>query len=167
MDLGLFAEGTVQGGRHPEGADIEEIYGMQEPTDNYLAGYFDVVNLVVTRTRRVPFFVPLGLNGSFRIQQSPENTEKDGKPKPTAAGIRSLIRCILGLKPDVWIEAKLGLPFGEEDVTVSVGSDWRDNKDGSNAFFMRRLLALLPPAAWGDYGRRLASETPVELISPS
>lgn len=156
--IAFFPEGSVQGGRHPKGSSLEDIYGMHEPGNNNLIDFFQLMGRV---TSRKPFFVPVGLNGSYRIMQS----EEGGKPKLTPKGKWSLIAAALGIPIGVLsIKANLLMPFTEEEIIRDLGSDWLKDSTAFNRYAMRRLLPGIPTIAGGVY-RESFDETvrPIEV----
>lgn len=154
-----FPEGSVQGGRHPKGSSLEDIYGMQEPGNNNLIDFFQLMGKVK------PFFVPVGLHGSYRIMQS----EEGGKPKLTPKGKWSLIAAALGIPIGVLnIKANLLMPLTEEEIIRDLGSDWLKDSTVFNGYAMRRLLPGIPTIAGGVY-RESFDETvrPIEVSAAS
>lgn len=142
----FFPEGSVQGGRHPRGANREDIYGMQEPSNNNLIDFFQLIGRI---TSRRPFFMPVGLHGSFQIMQS----EEGDKPQLTPRGKWSLIAAALGIPIGVLnIKANLLMPFTEEEIIQDLDSDWLKDGPVFNRYAMRRLLPGIPSVARGVYG---------------
>lgn len=159
--IAFFPEGSVQGGRHPKGKDIENIYGMQKLGNNNLIDFFQLIKAI----SRKPFFVPVGLHGSYRIMQS----EEGGKPKLTPRGKWSLIAAALGIPIGVLsIKANLLMPFTEEEITAERGSDWLQDGSAFNEYAMRKLLSGIPTIAGGVY-RGSFDETvqPIEVLTAS
>lgn len=149
--IGSFPEASVQGGRHPEGATIEEIYGMQEVVDSGLIDLIKLAKKVLGSEGKRPFFVPLGLHGSFRFMDCPEA----GKPKPTLNGWAALIKGIVGLPVGMKIQASLVMPFGEDQLIQGIGIDWSEKTLDSNRYLMEQVAQAIPYVARGIYGRHL------------
>lgn len=161
--IAFFPEGTVEGGRHPKDQDSENIYGMQKINEEPFTSFYQLVSRSGEKINRRPFFIPVGVHGGYRIQQSPEN----GIPNATALGVRSLIEAALGILPETQIEVVMGMPFNINEVSSGLGPNWQDlERDRINAYFMSRILPLIPRRAWGDYGRRIYSEA-IELSGAS
>lgn len=145
--IASLPEGTVQGGRHPEGASIEAIYGMREVNNNNLIELFNLARRVLEQKGKWPFYWPASLYGSFKIMQAPEG----GKPTLTERGKWSLIMGVLGLSL-VRIQAGLLMPFTEEEIANDLGANWMDDSPSFNRYAMKKLKTGLPPVAWGVYG---------------
>lgn len=148
-------EGSVQGGRHPEGTSREKINGMQKVKNNSLIGFFELA----CKTKRVkegvnkyrePVFLCLALHGSFRHIESPEG----GLIKPwlTRRGKWSLFATALGIPFGLAkIEANLLMPYKEDEIITDLGPGWRERSEVFNDYAMGKLKAGLPPIAWGVY----------------
>lgn len=150
--LALLPEGSIQGGRHPEGMGIEDIYGMQKVNGGGLITFFELANRWSQAGKT--FFLPVALEGSFRIMQSLEGevAGETGEPKLTRRGKWSLFLAALGIPfGRLKIKATLLTPFTEKEIRGDLGDDWRRDDEGFNAYAMRKLLSALPHAAWGDY----------------
>lgn len=142
--MAFLPEGSVQGGRHPKGSGIENIYGIQELDNNRLMEFFQLISRKISRK---PFFMPIGLHGSYRIMQS----EEGSKPKLTPKGKWSLIAA-LGMPIGVLrIKTNLLMPFAEEEIIQDLGSDWLKDGPVFNRYAMKRLLPGIPSAAQGVY----------------
>lgn len=143
----LLPEGTVQGGRHNEGADIEEIYGIQRVENDSLTEYFELMKEIFNRqgNGRRPFFMPVGLNGGFRIMQSTEGDPP--RPKLTPKGKLSLILGGLTGLSLIKIQANLLMPYDEEEITGDL-----------NDYAMRKVASGVPPQARGIYKEELGLE---------
>ncbi len=147
--IAFFPEGTVQGGRHPQEKDIEDVYGMQEVSENGLIQFF---RLAKKHSGKRPFFLPLGLHGSFRFMQSEDG---GGKPVRTHKGIWNLVKGAVTLRADLRIQATLGLPVSEEDLINDLGFNWIKDSSSLNRYLMERITPLVPPQARGVYNRDL------------
>lgn len=136
----LLPEGSVQGGRHPEGSDIEDIYGIQKVENDSLTEYFELMKEIFKRqgNGRWPFFMPIGLHGGFRIMQSTEGDPP--KPKLTSKGKLSLILGSLTGLSLISIQANLLMPYNEEEVVGDL-----------NDCAMRKVALGIPPQARGIY----------------
>lgn len=145
--IGSFPEASVQGGRHPEGAGIDEIYGMQEVVESDLIDIIQLANRVLGREGVRPFFIPLGLHGSYRFMDCPEG----GKSKPTLEGWATLIKGMVGLPVGMKMQARLAMPFTGEQLVQGVGEDWMENVLASNRHFMEQVAPAIPPVARGAY----------------
>lgn len=143
--MAIFPEGSVQGGCHPKGAGIEDIYGMQEIRNDNLRDFFQFVDKIGKYKK--PFFVPVGLHDSFRIMQKTDG----GKPKLTYRGTLSLIVAAFGLPFGLKIQANLLNPFTAEEIASDLGPDWMQDGSVFNRYAMERLKAGLPIEAWGVY----------------
>ncbi|MDP3733111.1 MAG: hypothetical protein Q8Q91_01080 [Candidatus Daviesbacteria bacterium] len=143
--MAFFPEGSVQGGRHPKGIGVEEIFGMQEPDNNNLIDFFKLMSRYGK-----PFFMPVGLHGSFRIMQS----EEGGEPRLTRKGVMSLILAAMGIPfGALRLEANLLMPFTEEEIMGNLGSDWMKDGTAFNSYAMRKLLPGIPDVAHGVFKR--------------
>lgn len=178
--MAFLPEGSIQGGRHPKEKDIEEIYGMQEIKNNNLMTFYRLVKHAahkrVPKKDGRPFYMPMGIYGSFRIMQS---TEIPGdKPKLTRRGKWSLVAAALGIPFGVAkIEVQLLMPFTEDEIAEDLGPDWtvsdrqwRDNPEARrkveafNRYAMEKVLPGIPQKAWGFYGREAESAVVVQAI---
>lgn len=164
--MAFLPEGSIQGGCHPEGTGIEDIYGMQELDNNNLTQFYQlVVDKVAPKREGRPFYMPVGLFGSFRLMQRTE-AEND-VPKWTKRGKWSLFAAALGIPFGITkIEAQLLMPVTENDIVAELGPDWKELNENwendpvrrrrvatFNRFMMGELLRGTPPAAWGFYGK--------------
>ncbi|HBQ50435.1 hypothetical protein A3B42_00345 [Candidatus Daviesbacteria bacterium RIFCSPLOWO2_01_FULL_38_10] len=141
--MAFFPEGSVQGGRHPKGSGVEEIFGMQEPDNNNLIDFFKLMSRYGK-----PFFMPIGLHGSYRIMQS----EEGDKPRLTSRGRRSLIAAALGIPIGVLrIKANLLMPFTEGEIAEEIGSEWMEDGTVFNRYAMMKLLPGIPDVAHGVF----------------
>lgn len=146
--IAFLPEGTVQGGRHPEGSSIEEIYGMQLVGNDNLIRFFEFAERILTSEGRWPFYQPTSLHGSFRIMQSP----KECKPKLTKEGKISIILAALGIPFGIKkIQANILMPFTEEEIICNLGAGWRSDPPAFNSYAMRRIAPYLPAVARGVY----------------
>ncbi len=144
--MAFFPEGSVQGGRHQKGSNLGDIYGMQEPDNNNL---IDFVKLM-SRAGKKPFFMPIGLHGSYRIMQSEEGDE----PRLTRRGKWSLIAAALGIPFGVLrIKANLLMPFTDEEIARDMGPEWMKDGTAFNSYAMRKLLPGIPSVAHGVFKR--------------
>lgn len=146
--VALLPEGTVQAGRHPEGASKEDIYGMQRLTNRSLLDFYEYMKKILRRQGKWPFFQPLGLHGSFRIMQSADG---GGAPTLTPIGRRSLMQTgPLGIAL-VRIDANLLAPFDEGEVIADLGAGWASDTDKFNTYAMRKVARGIPLTARGEY----------------
>lgn len=136
--IALLPEGSVQGGRHPIGSGIDEIYGMRRAEEGALLGFRDLVARVGKSKKKSPFFIPVGLHGGYRFVQSPEG----GKPKPTRKGWMALGLGMLGI-PTMQIRVNLGMPISAEQSNLYPSSE--------EEYLMRQVAQLVPPIARGVY----------------
>lgn len=140
---------SVQGGRHPEGASMEDIYGMPLIKNNVIRDCYEAANNAASNLiGGESFFVPLALHGSFRYVR----TEGDNEPKLTSRGILSLALGAVGL-PLVLpkMQAKMLMPLTNEKMKADLGSDWLKDSMALNGHIMRLIAAALPPQARGAY----------------
>lgn len=144
--IGCLPEGTVEGGRHPEGEDIENIYGMQEVGNDNLIAFNALASKRLRPLGERVFYLPVALHGGYRLMQAP----KDGKPRLTAIGRISLITGVIGLSLQR-IRATLLMPFTDEDAEKDLGTNWMKNGSAFNRYAMEKLKPGLPPVAWGVY----------------
>lgn len=146
--IALLPEGSVQGGRHPQGTSREEIYGMQEVKNNNLIGFFDLINKVVGPKGKKPFYFPGGLHGSFRIMEAPE----DGKPFLTPLGKLSLaVGASIGVSL-LRIQANMLMPYSEDEIIRDLGENWKEDPIAFNRYAMRKVSLGIPRIARGVYG---------------
>ncbi len=148
--IALLPEGTVQGGRHPKGEDIEQIYGMQTVQEDNLIDFFQLINRVLGKEGKWPFFMPVGLHGSYRIMQSPET---EGRPKPilTRKGLVSLVIGITGFSL-LKIQANLGMPYTEAELITDRGTaNWMED---FNEYAMKKVIPGIPVVAHGVYAEK-------------
>lgn len=158
--LAVFAEGTVQGGRHRRGDDPENIFGMQEVTSKVL---INAARLTKMENGGKPiFFVTMGLHGGFRLQ-SP-NKEMLG---PTKQGLATLFGVPEWLIPHVKGEATLGGIIPESVLVERFGKNWikagrEKNRNGNgcddvelvkaiNRSVMEDVARFVPVRAKGAY----------------
>lgn len=144
--IAILPEGTVQGGRHPKEKGIEDINGMQEIGNNNLIDFFIIASRVLSEQGKWPFYLPVGLHGSFRIMQAPEG----GKPKVTRRGWLSLIVGVTGFSL-LKIQTTLLMPFTEEEIAADLGDNWMKNGPVFNRYAMSKIATVLPPVARGVY----------------
>lgn len=144
----LLPAATVRAGRHPEGSDIEEIYGMSELTNNSLMRYYEMVKREADRQKMGVFFQPVAVHGSYRFNECP----KGGEPEPTEVGKRSIRVGVWGRQPEVTMDAWLLMPITEDQMKSSLGSDWVNDYMAVNDYLMRIVAAPLPIRARGFYG---------------
>lgn len=142
--MAIFPEGSVQGGCHPKGAGIEDIYGMQEIDNDNLIDFFQLVSKIGKGKK--PFFMPVGLHGSFRIMQ-----KEGGKPKLTPSGVLSLIAAATGLPFGLRIQANLLMPFTREEIAADLGMHWMLDSTALNRYAMERIAVGVPDRARGVY----------------
>jgi len=158
--LGLFPEGTVQGGRHPEGTDIEQIYGIQVIENNSLIGFFGAMRHVLSSKGKFPFYLPTGLHGSFRLMDCPEG----GQPVPTEEGRKSLTLGALTGFALHRIRANMLMPFTEEEVIADLGLNWMEGTETFNNYAMKRVLPGIPPQAWGVFRENHQNDAVAQAI---
>lgn len=154
----VFAGGSVEAGRHDEGADPENIHGLQRLEGADLITLSRLVKSVNKR-RRI-FFIIVGLHGGFRLQ-SP-NKEK---LYPTKEGIVSFLGWPERFYPHirhVRMEANLGTIIPEEQITERFGDSWVRAGQGKNGgvdervqafnnYIMEQAALLMPPHTRGVY----------------
>lgn len=161
--LAVFAEGTVQAGRHIPGDDPENIFGMQEVKTAVL---INTARLTKQENGGRPiFYVTIGLHGGFRIQ-SP-NKEKLG---PTKEGLATLFGIPESLIPHVRGEATIGGVIPENVIAERFGANWIEkgrNKNGKsngvdkelvaavNRFIMEDAARFVPAHARGFYAPKV------------
>lgn len=167
--LAVFAEGTVQAGRHRPGDNPENIFGMQEVKSAVL---INIARLTKEESGGKPiFFATVGLHGGFRIQ-SP-NKEKLG---PTKEGLATLFGVPERLIPHVTGEATVGGIIPESVLAARFGTNWiekgRDKNGKSNGtdrelvgavsrFIMEDAARFVPPHARGFYALAAKEVVPV------
>lgn len=156
--IAILPEGTVQGGRHREGEDIEQIYGMQEVQEDSLIDFFQLIKRVLGEGRK-PFYMPVSLHGGFRILQSPQEVDKP-KPTLTRKGRISIYLGVIGLSL-LKIRTNLLRPFTEDEIVADLGSNWRKNGPIFNRYAMTKIAPFLPPVARGVYADSQSIELPV------
>lgn len=146
--VALLPAGTVQAGRHPEGKDIEDIYGMRKLTNRSLLDFYELMRKWLEPHGKWPFFQPVGLHGSFRLMQSADG---GGAPKLTPIGKRSLMQTgPLGIAL-VKIETNMITPFDESELMQDLGQDWTKGVDRFNNYAMRIVAKGIPLNARGEY----------------
>lgn len=146
--IAFLPEGTVEGGRHPEGSSIEEINGMQVVRNDRLIRFFEFAERILISEGKWPFYQPVSLHGSFRIMQSP----KEGKPELTKEGKISLIMATAGIPFGVIkIQANILMPITEKEIIADLGDGWRSDPTAFNSYAMRRIAPYLPVVARGVY----------------
>lgn len=150
----VFPEGSIQGGRHPNGASIEQIYGMQEVRNTSLMDYFHLADRIATKIGARAFLAPVGLHGSYRIMECPEG----GKPKLTPQGKVSLFIGMFGLAL-VQIQANLLMPYTVADIQAALGENWMEDLQSFNQFAMKKIVPGIPAIAAGVYGESVGAPT--------
>lgn len=157
----VFAGGSVEAGRHDQGADPEDIHGLQRLTGTDLLAVSRLVKSV-NRERKM-FFVIIGLHGGYRLQ-SP-NKEKR---YPTISGLTTYFGWPERFPPHarhVKMDANLGTIIHEDTMAERFGNDWmKAGKDKSgtgikrvqaiNNFIMESAALLVPPHARGYYATK-------------
>lgn len=166
--MALLPEGTVQGGRHPEGAGVEDIYGMQQIKDDYLKEFSKIALKMAGRSDRGIFFVQMGVDGSYRLQYSPENVQKEGPPRVTKEGLRAFKQAFLGQDPEVWIDARVNRLITVDELIHKLGNNWLEDGARLSDDLMAQVLPSIPERVWGEYGRRIQHLTrTLELTTTS
>ena len=148
----VFAGGSVEAGRHDEGADPESIHGLQRLEGNDLLTLSRLVK-TVNRGRKM-FFVIVGLHGGFRLQ-SPNKS----KLRPTREGLATYFGVPEKWIPHVQMEVNAGIIVPESEIAGRFGKNWiRAGKEGKkelvqefNDYIMRYGASLIPPHARGFY----------------
>ncbi|MBI2019060.1 hypothetical protein HYS95_00130 [Candidatus Daviesbacteria bacterium] len=167
--LAVFAEGTVQAGRHRPGNNPENIFGMQEVKN---ATLINAARLTKEESGGRPIvYITVGLHGGFRIQ-SP-NKEKLG---PTKEGLATLFGVPEWLIPHVKGEATVGGIIPESVLEARFGANWikkgRDKNSKSNGmnrelvgavnrFIMEDAARFVPLHARGFYAAAVKEAVPV------
>lgn len=136
----MFAGGSVQPGRHPNG-NHDEIYGLQEVEDTDLPSLFDLMERSGRHIVQKPYILPVGIDGTYRLQNSDSLF-------PTLEGVVSLYDIpsyLLGLVgfQRVNVEINVGMPMTDEI--------WRERPQDLNSLVMQRVARLLPPHTRGFY----------------
>lgn len=155
--LAVFPEGSVQGGRHPQGGDPEDIYGMREVVGNELINAYRSTK--IADKHRPAFFVAVGLHGGFRLL----NPNREGLG-PTKAGLATFLGIPERWVPHVKAEATLGAIIPEESIAARFGKDWvkvggdAELVEGVNRFIMEQVASLVPARAQGIYAPKRAIE---------
>lgn len=145
----LLPEASVQGGRHTIGGKIDEIFGIQEVRNNSLIKYFETMQWFLGKQGRFPFFLPIGLHGSYRIMQS----MKGDPPKPefTSRGKWSLRLGVLGKSLLPPIQSNILMPYTEVEIAKDLGPNWLENPAVFNDYAMRKVAPGVPMVARGIY----------------
>lgn len=145
--LALLPEGSWKEGRHPKGAGVEDIHGMQPFAVNVATW----INTVQRVTHREPVIIVGGLNGSYRYVWNRENEKGEPEnPKITPEGWRALILGMFGLRIGYRrIEAKLQSVITLAKLEAAVGPDWRENGEGVNDYLAEQIELAIP-----EYARR-------------
>lgn len=150
--LALLPEGSWTGGRHPKGAGVEDIHGMQPFAVN-MATWINTVQRV---TDKEPVIIVGGLNGSYRYVWNGEDEKGEPEnPKITPEGWRALILGMLGLHIGYRrIEAKLQSVITLAKLESAVGPDWRENGAAVNEYLTEQIELAIP-----EYARRHPKES--------
>lgn len=165
--LAVFAEGTVQGGRHRRGDDPENIFGMQEVTSKVLINAARLTK--IENNGRPFFFVTVGLHGGFRIQSS--NKEMFG---PTKRGLATLFGIPERFIPHIKGEATLGGIIPESVLEERFGKNWikagrerngngyadQELVNNINRFIMKDVARFVPDHAKGAYAPQVREMVP-------
>lgn len=162
----IFPGGSVEPGRHPKDGTWDEINGLQEITDSDLWDVFEIMESLGQRhTGQTPYFLPMGINRSYRLQ-SPESK------LPTPEGVASLFDGLSGVLQKrvgfrrVIADINIGMPQPLNHIGEALGNGWegrvRNRKNSEewekailelNAYLMRQAAALIEdPKARGFYG---------------
>lgn len=175
-DIGLAipAGGSIEPGRHDKGQKGDNIKGLQKITDK------DLVTVYTTMERYGPaYYLPSAVVGTWRFFSADSllptletfaNFYHDRQV--ILAGIFGFNMAkffgFLGIRHDIGIEIRFGMPITKEEVARNLGSEWRKHSMDVNLFLMTRQAMLLPDYAQGYYRRfvqeNLASKA-IELSS--
>lgn len=145
----IFPGGTVQAGRHPQGASGNEIFGLQKVEGNDLLEVYGLMERSGRHIGQVPYFLPIGVDKTYLLFSS-------DKLRPTVAGIASLYpgfsRLLsFGSFEQIVVDIRVGMPLTADDMKSSLGADWKKNSQDTNDFLMKKVAELLPPHARGYY----------------
>jgi hypothetical protein len=145
----ILPGGTVQAGRHPEGATKDQINGLQEVTDSDLVDMFNIMEKLGRSFGQRPFYLPVGINRTYRmfsadsLWPTPEGIISLSGKLSKALKLFGFERIIVGIN--------VGMPITEEDMAEKLGNDWKKDPSIVNQFLMKQVAGLLPPHARGFY----------------
>jgi hypothetical protein len=161
----LLPGGTVQPGRHPEGAKGDDIFGLQRVAGSDILDVYSLMEKHGRRVNQEPYFLPVGIDQTYRVfscdssMLTPEGIVSlfDGASK-MAEGLG-----IFGFKR-IFVNIRAGMPITAEDMKNRLGSDWKNNPQEVNDLLMGEIAILLPANARGYYGNKVASKTAVGQV---
>lgn len=140
----ILPEGSWKSGRRPQGAGVEDIYGMQP----FAVDMAEWIGIVERETGKEPFIVVAGINGSYRYVWNGEDEKGEPEnPKITPEGWRALILGMLGLRIGYRrIEAKLQSVITLAKLEAAV-PNWRENGEAVNDYLSEQIEEAIPPYA--------------------
>lgn len=137
------AGGSVQPGRHPKGANGDNIFGLQEITDTNVLDLYDLMVKSGKHIKQEPYFLPIAPDKTYRYFSSDSLL-------PTPEGLISLFGTPTRR---IMITLTTGMPLTAGDMVNNLGSNWRSNPKEAIDFLMTEVARNLPPNARGYYGR--------------
>lgn len=156
--LALLPEGSWTSGKHPEGTEPEDIFGMQP----FAVNMVDWINIVQKVTHREPVIVVGGINGSYRYVQNGEKEERNITPE----GWRALILGMFGLRIGYRrIEAKLQSVITLAKLEAAV-PNWRENREAVNNYLAEQIELAIPEYARRSHKRSVNTQA-IELSRAS
>lgn len=160
----ILPEGSWKSGRHPRGAGVEEIYGMQP----FVVDMAEWIQIVERETDKEPFIIVAGINGSYRCVWNGEDEKGEPEnPKITPEGWRGLILGMFGLRIGYRrIEAKLQSVITLAKLEAAVGPNWRENGEAVNNYLAEQIEEAIPEYARRPHKRSVNTQT-IELSKAS
>ncbi len=148
----LLLTGIVEGGRHDEGTDPEDIHGLQRLTGPDILKLSR--SLVSINNGREIAYIIVGLHGGFRLQ-----SPNDDKRYPTKEGLGTYFGIPEKYIPHVQMEANVGTIILASQIEERFGKNWMqaDRKKDDvlvqavNDYVMEEGALLVPPHARGVY----------------
>lgn len=164
------AGGSVQPGRHPEGAKEDEVFGLQridvtkdkddiDPSKgNGILKIFDKMQLRYRTLGQRPYILPISINRTWRVFCSDSLL-------PTPEGLISLSNRASELLIPRGFERMeiiivVGDPIREEDFVSKLGTDWKKHPQEATDLIMIEVARNLRRAeARGYYGQFIKEES--------
>lgn len=142
--IGVFPEGTVEGGR--KSLDDKGVSGMQEFEMPTLA----VMARIAQSVGKTPVFFPISISGTHKILEplrSPDESDRVTKT-PTS----TMLRAAIPLWPVSIVDIKIGCPILWDSIPAKTGLRKKQiNEEALNLYLERELARIVPKAELGKF----------------